>query len=97
LRLLLAELIESSLLRLLLESLTVATIAILETCLLRLHASGLRVSVVEETGILRLLLRLLLIHQVAKPINLALLLVSLIVASRLVCVRLGLRGRITEE
>ena len=93
--LLLAELIEASLLRLLLEALTVTTVTILEACLLLLHTSGLRVCVVEEAGILGLLLRLLLIHQVAKPINLSLLLVSLVIASRLV---LGwLCGRITKE
>ena len=70
-------LLETSLLRLLLVS--VSSITILEASLLGLHARGLVVGIVQEAS----LLRLLLLHRVAEPVHRSLLLVALVEASGL--------------
>ena len=70
-------LLEASLLRLLLVS--VSAISILEASLLGLHARRLVVGIVQEAS----LLRLLLLHRVAEPVHCSLLLVTLVEASGL--------------
>jgi hypothetical protein len=90
---LLSKLVEAGLLRLLLEPI-VATIAILESSLLlTLHARWLRVRIVQESCILRLLL--VLVDEVTEPIDSALLLVSLVVSRGLILGRL--RRRISKQ
>ena len=75
-----AKLIEAC--RLLLLEAAVAAVAVLKARLLRLHTGRLSVRIVEETSVLRLLLAL--VHEVAKPVYLTLLLISLVVTRRLV-------------
>ena len=83
-------LLESGLLRLLLL-VSISTVSVLESSLLRLHASRLVVGIVQEARLLRLLL--LLLHRVAEPIHRSLLLVTLVESSRL----RGLRWRVVKE
>ena len=81
-------LLETSLLRLLLL-ISVSAVSILEASLLRLHARGLVVGIVQEAG----LLRLLLLYRVAEPVHCSLLLVALVEASGL----RSLRWCVVEE
>ena len=83
-------LLETGLLRLLLWLLvSISAVSVLESSLLRLHARGLVVGIVQEAG----LLRLLLLYRVAEPVHCSLLLVALVEASGL----RSLRWCVVEE
>lgn len=86
---LLLLLIESIVIWLLLlsETIIASPVASLKSCLLWLNARRLGICIIEESCVLRLLLWVL-IHQVPKPVDCALLLVALVISRGLVSCRL---------